>query len=291
MADRASIPRGAIGYRLAHELEGVLTGIGADGVINRLEAERLVDWVTENAAFANIPPFSELAQHVERMLADGVLTAEECEDLLFVVRNYTTTNPYFDAIRGGIQQLMGVLSGVLADRGVNEMELAAMTSWLQSWSHLRGLWPYDECNAVVTAAVNGFLLPQHVEQLRALEAEFPIAGHATDPDIPLLVGGMCAVNPQVVFNGKTFVFTGTSRRAPRTRLAALVLSLGGVDEPNVTASSDYLVVCDAGSEFWAFSCYGRKVETAYQQRRKGHHILIVHESDFWNALVDQGITC
>ena len=77
MADRASIPRGSIGYRLAHELEGILAGIGADGVINRLEAERLVAWVTENAAFADIRPFSELSQHVERMLADGVLTAEE----------------------------------------------------------------------------------------------------------------------------------------------------------------------------------------------------------------------
>jgi len=289
MADRASIPRGSIGYRLAHELEGILAGIGADGVINRLEAERLVAWVTENAAFADIRPFSELSQHVERMLADGVLTAEEWADLLFVVRQYTTSNPYIDTIRSGIRQLMGVLAGIVADRRVNEMELAAMTSWLASWSHLRGLWPYDECNAVVTAAMTGFLLQHHVQQLEALAAEFPIAGHSAG-DIPLLVGGICAVDPNVEFKEKTFVFTGTSRRAPRDQLAAYVLTLGGVDELNVTARSDYLVVCDSGNELWAFSCYGRKVEKAYEQRRKGHHILIVHERDFWDALASHGVT-
>jgi len=59
---------------------------------------------------------------------------------------------------------------------------------------------------------------------------------------------------------------------------------------NVTARSDYLVVCDSGNELWAFSCYGRKVERAYEQRRKGHHILIVHERDFWDALASHGVT-
>ena len=49
------------------------------------------------------------------------------------------------------------------------------------------------------------------------------------------------------------------------------------------------MVCDGGNEFWAFSCYGRKVEQAYEQRRKGHHIVIVHERDFWDALVGHGL--
>jgi hypothetical protein len=44
-----------------------------------------------------------------------------------------------------------------------------------------------------------------------------------------------------------------------------------------------------GNEFWAFACYGRKVEQAYTQRRKGHHIVIVHERDFWDALVGHGL--
>jgi len=289
VGESQSIPRGPIGYRLAHELEGILHGISSDGIIHRSEAERLVSWVSANAPFSDIRPFSELADHVEHVLSDGLLTPEECADLLFVVSKYTTVNPYVDTLRGGIQQLMGFLTGVVADRRVNQLEIAAMTDWLEYWAPLRGLWPYDECNAIVTSAMAGMLLPHHVEQLQALAAQLPVAGRAPHEDIPLRVGGICAVAPSIEFSGKTFVFTGQSARGPREQLATMVTALGGSEESAVTRRSDYLVVCDGGNEFWAFACYGRKVEQAYEQRRNGHHIVIVHERDFWDALVGHGL--
>lgn len=144
----ARIPRGPQGFRLAHELDGLLTGIAADGVINAEETARLKAWLDANSAFADVRPFSELARHVEHALRDGVLTLEECADLLFVTGKYTTVNPYFDALRAGIQTLMGVLAGVAADRVVNQAELDALGDWLEQWAHLQGLWPYDECNSI-----------------------------------------------------------------------------------------------------------------------------------------------
>lgn len=284
---RADIPRGSIGFRLAHELDGLLSGISADGVINRLETQRLLSWVEANAAFADVHPFSELVGHIEHALCDGVLTPEECQDLLFVTGKYTTVNPYFDAIRGGLQSLMGLLAGVNADRMLNAFELAAMTDWLETWSHLRGLWPYDECNALVTSMVTS-QRAESVAHLQALSAQFPIAGETQDTP-PLAVQGICAVDPIIQFDGRTFVFTGESPRADREELGAFVLILGGAEEPNVTKRSDYLVVCEGGSEYWAFSCYGRKVERAYNLRRSGHHVSIVHERDFWDALAGHGI--
>jgi len=248
-----------------------------------------VSWVSANAPFSHIRPFSELVDHIEHALSDGLLTPEECADLIFVVSKYTTVNPYIDTLRGGVQQLMGFLTGVVADRRVNQLEIAAMTDWLEYWAPLRGLWPYDECYAIVTSAMLGTLLPHHVEQLQALAAQLPVAWEAPREDIPLRVGGICAVAPLIEFNGKTFVFTGESARGPREQLATMVTALGGSEESSVTPRSDYLVVCDGGNEFWAFACYGRKVEQAYQQRRKGHHIVIVHERDFWDALVWHGL--
>jgi hypothetical protein len=284
-----SVSRGPIGYRLAHELEGILQGISSDGIIHRSEAKRLVSWVSANAAYSEIRPFSELVNHIEKALSDGVLTSEECADLIFVVSKYTTMNPYVDTLRGGIQQLMGFVTGVVADRRVNQLEIAAMTDWLEYWAPLRGLWPYDECYAIVTSAMASMLLPAHVEQLHALAAQLPLAGRAPHDDIPFRVAGICAVAPSIEFHGKTFVFTGESARGPREQLATIVTALGGHEESSVTARSDYLVVCDGGNEFWAFACYGRKVETAYEQRRMGHRIVIVHERDFWDALVGHGL--
>jgi hypothetical protein len=51
---------------------------------------------------------------------------------------------------------------------------------------------------------------------------------------------------------------------------------------------NYLVVCDGGSPLWAFSSYGRKVEQAYTLRKKGHRVMIVHEADFWDAVIGSG---
>jgi NAD-dependent DNA ligase len=138
--------------------------------------------------------------------------------------------------------------------------------------------------------LSGVLLPTHVEQLQALDAQLPIAGRESVPSPPFLIADVCAVDPRITFVGKTFVFTGQSARAEREDMATVVLALGGTEEPDVTRRSDYLVVCDGGSEFWAFSSYGRKVEQAYVQRQQGHQIVIVHERDFWEAVTGHGMT-
>lgn len=281
--------RGPVAFRLAHELEGILTGISADGVVNEAESNRLANWLLANQEFEDVHPFSELARHVRAALEDGTVTHEECEDLLFVVGRFTTVNPYFDALRGGVQSLMGLLAGVTADRALNTLELNGMMAWLDSWSHLKGLWPYDECDALVTDAMARGLRPDHLAHLQALAAQFPVAGEGTTLEVPLLIGGVCAVAPEVVFQDKTFVFTGESARGSRKLLADYVQTLGGAEDQNVTKRTDYLVVCADGNPLWAFSCYGRKVEKAYTQRKQGHHVQIIHERDFWDAMVDHGV--
>ena len=281
-----TLPDGPIGFRLAHELEGLLLGIKADGVIDSTEAERLRGWLLANVRYAHIHPFSELAQHVVRALEDGQVSVEECEDLLFVLSKYTTVNPHFDELRGGLQVLMGVFAGAAADRKISELEAHQLRDWLEAWHHLKGLWPYEECESLITSMLAGVNVPHCAESLIGLAAQFPIGGQAAGDGTtaPLLVGGVCAVDPDIVFQAMAFVFTGESARAPRRVLANHVERRGGSVSDRVTPEIDYLVVCDGGSPFWAFSCYGRKVERAYDLRREGHHVLIVHETDFWDAV-------
>ena len=54
----------------------------------------------------------------------------------------------------------------------------------------------------------------------------------------------------------------------------------------VAKQTEFLVISAKGNPCWAFSCYGRKVEKAVKLRKKGHAIVIVHESDFWDAVED-----
>lgn len=69
-------PRGAIGMRLCNELDGLLRGIQADGIILPAETARIAGWLEANRTYTSTHPFSELATHLERALADGLLTSE-----------------------------------------------------------------------------------------------------------------------------------------------------------------------------------------------------------------------
>ena len=285
------IPEGHIAYRLAHELEGLLLGVQADGRIVPEENERIRRWLEANRDFEHVRPFSEIAAHLRRALEDGAISDEECQDLLFVISKLTTVNPHFSQIRGGLQVLMGLLTGVAADGKILQpSERQALSAWLEEWGHLKGLWPYDECETLVTAMMGWEPVQNASAQLLKLASLFPVAG-ATPPDAdapPLLIGGICAVNPTITFPVSTFVFTGESHKSPREELEMIVHSLGGETCRNVRVDVDYLVACDGGSPHWAFSCYGRKVEKAFNMRREGHSILIVGERDFWDAARDAG---
>ncbi len=283
---KREIPTGPIGYRLAHELEGLLVGISADGIIDQEEADRLKRWRNANSQFSTIKPFSELCEKVDQALADGKLTLDECRDLIFVAQKLTTVNPYFDAIRSGIQVLTGLLAGLTTDRNVNDAEAKALIQWTQEWNHLRGLWPYDECEAIVASALSDHRRAGDLEYLVSLSEQFPVAGDVlpTGEIPPLVIRGVCAVDPDIEFPDRVFVLTGESERCQRADLEARIQLRDGLTESGVTRRTNYLVVCDGGNQHWAFACYGRKVEYAYNLRRDGFPIAIVHEADLWDAL-------
>jgi hypothetical protein len=274
-----------IGFRLAHELEGLLHGIAADGHVSKEEQERLRRWLDVNTSFRHLQPFRELAAHVERALADGRLEPSEVEELLFVISKLTTVNPYFDTCRAGLQVLTGLLAGVSADRTINDREIASLNAWMADWAHICGVWPFTECEAVVTRVLAHGDAESGHSQLLALAAQLPVGDvSSAGEDLPLVVGALCAVAPDVQFDGRTFVFTGESQKAGRDTLASHVTQRGATVDENVTRRTDYLVVCHGGNPLWAFSCYGRKIEKAYGLRRKGHSLLIIEERDFWDAL-------
>lgn len=212
-----------------------------------------------------------------------MLTLEEAYDLDFVVSKYTTVNPYFDALRAGIQSLLGIMSGIAADGRVTAEEANRLGVWLEEWGHLRSLFPFDECESIVTAFMGNERSQDHRDTLKALAAEMPIAGGEPFDARSLVISGVCSVDPLIAFTDRHFVFTGESSRGSRTALEGHVSARGGLLQDNVTKRTDYLVVCDCSSAFWAFSCFGRKVEKAYALRKKGVPVQIVHEVDFWDA--------
>lgn len=100
------------------------------------------------------------------------------------------------------------------------------------------------------------------------------------------IGALCAVAPDVSFTDRTFCFTGSSTKHSRVELESIVRQLGGEALRGVSSKLHYLVIGAEGNPCWAFACYGRKVEEAVALRRKGKRVVILHEIDFHDAVLD-----
>src|SRR5262245_23895414 len=109
-----------------HELEGLLQAVKADGVIAPEETARIQRWLDHAETLPTRAPFTELLSVVRAVLQDRVVTLDEIEDILFVTAKLTTVNPYFDSMRTGLQQLHGLLAGVVADKAVVHSEADAI---------------------------------------------------------------------------------------------------------------------------------------------------------------------
>lgn len=74
------------------ELIGIARGLVADGVVNELEADFLIRWLKENGHLT-CWPFDVLNKRVHAMLADGVIDAEERQELLELLRDLIGGKP------------------------------------------------------------------------------------------------------------------------------------------------------------------------------------------------------
>lgn len=75
--------------KATQQLLGICIGITADGKINEKEFAFLRNWFSENHEVAREWPGSVIAQRVEAIMADGVVSQEERDDLLTTLQSIT----------------------------------------------------------------------------------------------------------------------------------------------------------------------------------------------------------
>lgn len=275
-----------------HTLEGMLRGAAADGKMTAYEVEGVRDWIRDFSGLEFRHPFREIIPFLNDVLADGEIEAEEARDLLWLCEKLSTRNEFYDAVTADMQRLHGMLAGVADDGAITPIEIENVRTWMNEHEHLKGNWPYDELYALLLAVLeDGKIDPGEHRLLMAAFSEFASYDRPRAADIPYNemvapVTAFCAVTPDVAFAGKSFCFSGRSSRASRRELASRIELLGGSYSPTVRTDLDYLLIGGEGNPAWSFACYGRKVEQAMKFRKKGRPITLVHENDFWDALLD-----
>ena len=283
-------------HKSLNSLIGILSGILADGTIDSAEYNELKNWYSLHDYLLNVFPFSEILPSVRLAFQDDVLDIEEVEGILWLCQKFIDTHQedlYFNLITSQIQQLEGMLHGIVSDGEISDDELANLSNWLNDNDGLSGVYPFDEVYSLLLAAKeDGRISNDERNMLKAFFSTFVDTTESFnihDEEVAELqkqysIGGICAVCPEITIQGKTFCFTGVSKKASRNEIANIVENAGGIYNDRVTADTDYLIVGAGGNPCWAYSCYGRKVEKAMDIRKKGGSIIIVHEYDFWDEL-------
>lgn len=275
-----------------NSLLGIIEGISIDGAINASEYGFLRLWLNEHAELQDRHPFNELVPVVQAAMADGVLTQDEQEDIIWLCERLRSTE-YYDKTTADLQRLHAMLGGIVADGLISEEELRGLSSWLEDHEHLKTCWPYDEIGSLITAVLADRKIDeQEHKMLKDFFSEFiaVLDGRTiVSPSISegTTLVGLCAVCPEIEFNGSKFCFTGASTRYTRLQLVETVSRLGGEVVPSMSAKVRYLVIGAEGNPCWAYACYGRKVEKAVELRKSGVRLLIVHENDFHDAVADR----
>lgn len=276
-----------------HTLEGIINGIGIDGVINQKEIKELLSWCDYYSNNTKAKPIAEVIKLVRSAVEDSFLDDSEKEDILWLSNNLKTDNKYYDCITSDIQKLQGILHGVLADGIINDAEVLSLRRWLDNNGQLVGSYPYDEINSLLTSILaDGRIDDYERNVLKLFLSDFvdkKIATNLDESELEALrkeicIDGICVVHPEITLADHIFCFTGESEKTTRKEISNIISSLGGIFKSNVTTKTNYLIIGNAGNKCWSFSCYGRKVEQAVTMRKNGKNIIIVHENDFWSTV-------
>jgi hypothetical protein len=274
---------------------GIFQGIAIDKSLSDGELEYLKIWISEHQPYRAYHPFNEIIPEIERVIEDQIVTEEERDDVINLCHKLTCGN-FRSCLGSDMQRLHGIMGGIIADCHIQEKELKGLRSWIDDHQNLRTCWPYDEVDSLITTimADKKIDLKEH-QMLMSFFSEFSCLADDVTITNPLIrtdqqtLSGVCSCCPEIHFHGEKFCFTGEMARFKRSIAESYVKQLGGITTKYVSPFVNYLVIGSNGNPCWAFACYGRKVEQAIQCRKEGSNIVLVHETDFLDALMDNGI--
>jgi hypothetical protein len=238
-----------------NSLLGIVAGIAVDGDINDRELSFLQMWLDEHRDVEGSHPYNELMPAVGRAIADGVLSEDEKEDILWLCERLRSAE-FFDAVTADMQRLHAMLGGIAADGEITQRELEGLQRWLGEHEQLRTRWPYDEVDGLVTSVLadrridrtEHIALMSFFQEFTALLDDRTITrGSAVGNETVI---GICAAGPEIVIAGSAFAFTGASYRYSRAKFSEVVTGAGGTVMPNVSAKLDYLIIGAGGNSAW-----------------------------------------
>lgn len=287
--------------KATEELLGLLQGVAIDYKLKDVEIAGLIKWKESHQSLAKHWPFSELSERIEVALADGVIDADEREEIMEWCNEINEpTSTTSEMLTDITRRLHGVLQGILVDDEVADLEVRGLYDWLLDYEIFKDSWPFCEIRPLLEAILEDNKITK-AERKRVKEyceqyIGVPITNlqdhdvrkeswAQTDAPHFKPISYICDSGVDIHFSDKLFCFTGKPRTGPKKDLEKLAEERGGLIKSNVTLNLDYLVIGANGDPCWSYSTYGRKIEAVIRNRKKADvNTTIVSEDDFIAAI-------
>lgn len=175
-----------------------------------------------------------------------------------------------------LQELQGVLYGVISDGELNNQEIYAIERWGADHYELKGNYPYDRIyDTVFDILADGVITEAERAEL------FSLINNSLNPV------KSSHIQLEVCMDGAVVCLSGEFDCMSKSDFAKLLVDRGAIVKNNVVKSLNYLIVGDRGSELWAHGNYGTKVKKAMEFNEKGGKIEILRESDILSSVLDE----
>ena len=139
------------------------------------------------------------------------------------------------------------------------------------------LKPFNQSDLINTEVPEDWTTKRAVSEFRGELVASLLAEAEQDPfDKP---------QPEVIFAGKLFVFTGKFEYGTRKACQQAVLDRGGRTGNTASHQNDYLVIGSSGSTHWKYGDYGQKIENAIIARRDYGAPAIISE-EHWRTFLE-----
>ncbi|NDY56622.1 hypothetical protein G3N56_07680 [Desulfovibrio sulfodismutans] len=186
----------------------------------------------------------------------------------------------------GLDELLGICTGMIADGAVNEQEANYLLDWLNRRLDVQ----QEYVGYLIYSRVYEFLRDGRFdenEKRELFELLAATCGHT--PQAPGVTLSACSFfdtpPPKVQIDNHSFCLTGRFAFGARSEVVEEILNLGGWVHGTLLQSTDFLVVGTLASRDWKHSSFGNKIKLAMEFRESTCHpfrsrVSIISE-DWW----------
>lgn len=189
------------------------------------------------------------------------------------------------ALTRASQMLLGIVTGVVADGQLHDMEVHMLNTWLTENYEVASVWP----GSAIAQAVQSVLADGVVTQaerdhlLRELQALVGSDFSETGSSSPTVAALPYDDDATLRIAGAGICHTGEFLFGTRSACERLTEQAGGTPLAAVSKKTTYLVIGTHVSPAWVNTSYGRKIEQAMQMKEAGHPIRIIAEQRWLDA--------